>query len=475
MKGQSRRWLRASLSGLAALALTVAMLGCLTRLVERKDGYVMSSPFYEQEADFDVLFFGSSHMRYTISPPELWNDYGIVSYNNGSHASNLPTNYWTMINALDHTTPKLVVFDCYRMSSQVKGCDSPQLLHDVLDPMPLSLNKIRAVRDIVGPEENRGEYLWDFIAYHDRWRELGERDLNPQADCLKGSGYLVPVAEMADPVPIDPSMVFEEDTVGVQYLRKILDFCRDRNIKILLTFFPFTADEVNQRKANLVREIAKEYGVDYLDFLQLDVIDYGTDQCIDLHLNASGARKVTDYLGKYIREHYDIPDRRQDPAYAGWYEDYEAYTRFKLDTLEAQTDLKSYLMLLQDKHLSACVYLAENELWHSGVYERLLANTGVDSGQLRPEGPTLAVVDNMAGSVVYLGAGETAETGFGETRFVEKNGAYGVRINGGGGMILQSDASLGAVVVDNASGVVATSSQFAVTVQPAASSVTKIP
>ena len=29
------------------------------------------------------------------------------------------------------------------------------------------------------------------------------------------------------------------------------------------------------------------------------------------HLNDSGSKKVANYLGKYIKEHYDIPDTRE--------------------------------------------------------------------------------------------------------------------------------------------------------------------
>ena len=36
------------------------------------------------------------------------------------------------------------------------------------------------------------------------------------------------------------------------------------------------------------------------------------------HLNLSGARKVTSYLGKYIGEKYGMEDRRNDPAYQEW-------------------------------------------------------------------------------------------------------------------------------------------------------------
>ena len=471
-----RKWVRAVLSGTVAIALTVSMLAYLTELVERKNSRQKYEQFKTQQADFDVLFMGTSHVINGVYPMELWEDYGMVSYNFGGHANTLAVTEWTLENALRYTTPRLVVIDGLRLSITTRIYDNVENAHVSFDAFPLNATKVKAALDLTEDKMQRAELIWDFSIYHDRWSQIVMNDFVPGATPEKGAESRIAVAENAVFTPIDRSRVLTDDTVGVAYLRKAIELCQQRGIDVLLTYLPFPASEGEQMEANRIYEIAAEYGVDYINFLDMDLVDFTVDSYDPVsHLNPSGARKVTDYLGKYIREHYDVPDRRQDPAYAGWYEDYEAYTKFKLDNLGAQTDLKNYLMLLQDKHLSACVYLAENELWHSGVYERLLANMGVDSGQLRPEGPTLAVVDNMTGSVVYLGAGEKAETGFGETRFVEKNGAYGVRINGGGVMVLQSNASLGAVVVDNASGAAATSSQFAVTVQPAASSVTKIP
>ena len=90
--------------------------------------------------------------------------------------------------------------------------------------------------------------------------------------------------------------------------------------------------------ANAVRYIAEEYGVHYIDFVsQDDTVDYAVD-CMDAHghLNASGARKVTDYLGRYITEHYDVEDRRSQAGWLDWDEDMAVYMRNKESLLRAQ-------------------------------------------------------------------------------------------------------------------------------------------
>ncbi|MBQ8093812.1 MAG: hypothetical protein IJ242_09585, partial [Clostridia bacterium] len=64
-------------------------------------------------------------------------------------------------------------------------------------------------------------------------------------------------------------------------------------------------------------------------FEEPDLVNMETDLYDGIsHLNPDGAYKVTAYLGAWLDEHCDLPDRRQDKAYASWNEtlkEFEAY------------------------------------------------------------------------------------------------------------------------------------------------------
>lgn len=477
-----KRRIRVLASAAAALALTAVMLGWLAGLTQRKDSDFQYGPFFQQKEPFDVLFFGSSHILYGAYPMELWEDYGIVSYNLGGHGVHIPTTYWVMENALRVHKPRLVVVDCYLLEKQTKMFNNFSQVHQSLDVFPLSLTKVQAAFDLLDDSAFDEEFpgrgdrtrtklglLCSFFQYHNRWTELDTDDFSPRYTVEKGAeSFNVTVAQPRTPHPTDEVL---EQTTGMEYLRRIIRDCQAEGIEVLLVYVPFPAGTTEWREANTAAMIAEEYGVDYINYLQLDVADFATD-CLDSwsHLNPSGARKVTEHLGRYITEHYDIPDRRGDADYAGWYADYEAYTDFKLELLGQQTDLKSYLMLLQDKHVSSCVYLAESALWSDpGQYRSLLENIGVDSGMLRTGGPTLAVIDRTNGRVTCLGPGETAYTGFGAVSLVQTEGAWAVRINGEDALTLEGAAVAGGVAIDPKDGTAAPA-RFSVT----AASVTKI-
>ena len=112
----------------------------------------------------------------------------------------------------------------------------------------------------------------------------------------------------------------------------------------------------------------------------MDVVDYNTD-CYDKdsHLNPSGARKVTDYLGQYIMENYNIPDQRQNEAYSFWYQDYDEYIDFKIDNLEEnKKNLNNYLMLLYDEEdiKYEIKISSKRKIEEGSTLQKLLANIG---------------------------------------------------------------------------------------------------
>ena len=106
------------------------------------------------------------------------------------------------------------------------------------------------------------------------------------------------------------------------------------------------------------------------------VTDYATD-CFDgnQHLNPSGARKVSDYLGAYIAEHYDVADRRGEAAYAAWADDAAAYREKKLADFQNQSELENALMLLHDDDFACEITVsAGNALFDSEKLMTLMQN-----------------------------------------------------------------------------------------------------
>lgn len=451
------------------LLLILSGLFLLSKLTERKDSYSKYEPFYQQEENFDVLFFGTSHMLNGIFPMELWNDYGIVSYNFAGHSNSIALSYWQMINAFDYTSPRLVVIDCMGLSANSKISSDPQTIsyaHLSLDAIPLSKNKLRTVNDLTDSFERKMEFLFDFTLYHNRWKELEKNDLKTSVTAEKGAESRVNVAVPRIWSTIEPSRKLTEDTEMVNYLRKIIEECQARNVEVLLTYLPFPASVNKQMEANRVYDIAAEYHVNYLDLETLkSTVDFYTDLYDNTsHLNPSGARKVTDYVGKYIMEHYHIPNQKDNSAYAGWFDDYQKYTKYKVSLFKEQKELKSYLMLLNDKNFSYSIYIAESsQLLADSVIASLLENSGVNLSKLADRQNLLVTVDRLAGTVSYADFAESSDTSFGtvtvadtdERRVIFVNGEEKLKMN------MNKNIAAGIVVYNNADKKTVSSARFA--------------
>lgn len=350
-----KRNIRIIIGILIAIFLILFMYIKLNLLFKPSEsGY--KATFMENADDIDVLLLGTSHMINAVFPMELWNEYGITSYNMAGHANKMPNSYWIMMNALDYSNPKLIILDCSNLSKDEKTADNT--FHWSMDIFKLSKNKINAVNDLFTDPAKKMEYLFDFSLYHSRWNDITEDSFSEKRNVQYGGEMRIAVGipdEMAD---INDVEKHEIDTYGTEYLRKIIEECQNRGIDILLAYLPFPADEETANESLIVEDIANEYGVDYLNFLKMDIVDFTTD-CYDAnsHLNPSGAGKVTSYLGNYIQSKYGIADNRGNEAYRDWDESYELYTKYKTEILKGYFDLPAYLMLLRNPDISVCLYL----------------------------------------------------------------------------------------------------------------------
>lgn len=354
-------------------ALLLGTVALVSRIVERKASIVRFKPFLDRPDDYDVLFMGDSHVVNGVFPMELWERYGIASYNIASYGNTLPVSYWAMMNALDYAHPKLMVIGIKDVEKSYKLSGNSGDVHTAMDCYPLSFTKIRAIEDLMDDPyamDDEGHYYtdlkWEYYftlgKYHSRWSELEKNDFFCELNRKKGGEMAVNVADPREYDIIDENLIAEENGVGFVYLRKMIEECQSRGIEVLLTQLPYPATENEQMYANAVYYIAEEYGVDYIDFVNLDqVVDYEVD-CYDSfsHLNPSGARKVTDYLGRYIVDHYDIADHRGEERYKSWEEDDKAYLEEKADYIRGQAKLRNLLMLLHDDAFSVCVFVEKD-------------------------------------------------------------------------------------------------------------------
>lgn len=361
------------ISTILFVVLLVGTMGVCANVLEVKDARIKYAPFYESETNFDVIFLGTSHMKDAVLPMEMWDEYGIASYNWGYSNCTPAENYYLIQDILKYTSPQVVVIDIYGLVEYEKfnngkyRTDRIEQQHVQFDSIPLSLNKIKASQDIFDDYDSNEDFIWNFIMYHNRWSELGQSDFEYDITTQKGSEFLTNLGT-ATFQPISETEKMEIDSVCYPYFLNLIEYCEKKEIQVLCTCIPWPANEEGQRVANTIGDIVEEYpNCQYVNMLTEEIVDYNTDINSDgSHLNYSGALKVTEWLGDYLSQNYELDDYSDNDS---WNTDYQSYYEYKVENMNSQTTLVSYLVLLADSDFSAELEFYDSNLASS---ERLM-------------------------------------------------------------------------------------------------------
>ena len=161
---------------------------------------------------------------------------------------------------------------------------------------------------------------------------------------MKGSEALFSVYSNADYEIPAQSETAQLNETALSYLEKIIALCGEHGAQLVLTALPFGdahEDAIpRQQTANAVEQYAREHGIPFLNYIYLND-ETGLDMAADFanidHLNARGAVKISQHLAGYLKENYDLPDRRDDGAYRAWNDDCASYEQMLKDGWGAET------------------------------------------------------------------------------------------------------------------------------------------
>lgn len=318
-----------------------------------ENNYIGKKAFnMEPENTIEVALIGSSVLYHGVSSMEMYEDHGISSWNLGSSAQPVSSSYYILEETyrMNPDSLKTVVFETFELQGEV----TESLRRSITDATKYYDIKYRANRDHTDDFKEALSYTIPLVSYHSRWSEIGEGDF----DKLKPRPYLrgfyfdtgrryfdENLFEGAIPSPYRQGAADDEvaalDANGLYYLEKIIDFCREKDIRLVLLKTPM-GDNWDEAEYNAVRLIAERYGLEYYDFNSEPLYDtIGFNPATDLydadHMNYWGARKLTKWLGDYLAEECGTTDVRGMAGYEFLEENLAEYQ----DKIEDLVELKS--------------------------------------------------------------------------------------------------------------------------------------
>ena len=271
--------------------------------------------FYgEEKNSLDVAAIGNSDLASGFSPMELWKSHGISGFASGE--------------------PNQTIDQSVRLLQEVLTCQKPKVVileTDVLFQENMDGHLASLVKTAVN-------YLFPVVEYHDRWKSvtLGElmgKQQKPWHDVSKGYRYSDDRVPCKDTNYMEATGDREEiDAIAMQSLNQFVDIFQKEGIQVMLMEVP-SANSWNMARHQAVADYAASKNIPFVDFnLQENMKATGFDWRTDSrdggnHLNYSGAKKVSTWLGDYLEAQYQLTDHRKDSRYQQWQQDVTAYNR----------------------------------------------------------------------------------------------------------------------------------------------------
>lgn len=352
-------------STLFLLCMFAAILFGLYKVTlnQTDEGCIQLADFYKlEENTVDVLFVGSSHVYYSVNTCQLYDDYGIASYLLASPGQPIWISYYFLEEALKTQSPELVVFDVctlYRKESEIGTASLPSLIS--MKPSARKWKAIRAVNAQGQLLDSVGAFF-AFPYYHTRYVQSKKQEQRYHG--YKPEFHVISKSELEkwqnpDRSDFDQLAPVSEQTEN--YLRKMIKLCKENGIRMLLVNSPYLNQTKEKQMAyNYVFQIAREYGVPYIDSNRVKEmqIDFAADLFEPSHLNYYGALKYTKYLAEWFEKHYEIPDRRNDDRYENWEEaskqlEHSQLYRRTLKKLKKKASMADYVQAV--RQLEECI------------------------------------------------------------------------------------------------------------------------
>lgn len=402
------RWKKTAAAILSAGMILILFLA-LQRLVEPKYAEDIlegnfTSEYYDETTSHDVLFIGDCEVYENFDPIYLWKHFGITSYIRGNAQQLTWHSYYMLEDTLRYETPKAVIYNVQALTHSEPQREEYNRM--ALDGMKWSKTKFDAIRASMCKGERMLDYLFPLLRYHQRIFDLSKSDLTYYWNARKvtHNGYymridVLPVSEsdVADPTWLlgkDDAETSEEETeeesddfiddpwgdiegadeeeegiddtnvpdiddskegepfgsYPLEYLDKIRTLCEEKGIQLLLIKAPSLAPQWYSSDNEQVTAYAAKHNLPYINFYELleeTGIDYETDTYDGgLHMNLSGADKLSAYIGKVLADRYGIADHRNDSELTAVYEKkirfYEEMKDAQQEELNKYGEIKNY-------------------------------------------------------------------------------------------------------------------------------------
>lgn len=293
---------------------------------EYNNKYSETMSFYNEPSNsLQIVAIGNSDLYSGFCPSVIWEQNGYTSTAIGAPRQTPSQSFDLLREALDKQNAKVVIVECDMLYD--KNPDESNIESNIES----NQNSIDVVFDYLKPEsfeEGINNELPIFM-FHDRWKNkkiISKSNINHG---YKYSNKIIPF--LVSDAFMKPTEKAESiSKVYKNNLKSLVSFCSKKDAKVILTTFP-SPSSWNYERHNAVQQLADEIEAPFIDF-NLLIDEIGIDFNKDFrdkgnHLNYYGAKKVSQYLGNFIENNYQLDNLRENKKYNYWHDNHRQFKK----------------------------------------------------------------------------------------------------------------------------------------------------
>ena len=319
------------------LIFSLLCAGALYVLMPKSDygpGSMMNL-YMQPKNSVDVLAIGTSMTYAGLNTNVLWANWGIASYDLASAEQQYWNTYYYLEEFLKTQQPKLILLDAKAATYQNDETKRGRVIlstYGILSP----LNRWRAIQ-AAAPGEDALSYMLAFPQVHENWKKVTAESFSLPGwtgdRSTDWKGYIEQHSK--------PSLVWTQTRKNMnerekEWFYKICDLAKAHGVPMLLVAYPNPDYANDHMYYNTLWGLADEMNIPHINlndpaghfrFL------YSSEFADWQHVNILGSLRLSKILGRVLDGYYEIPDHRNDPAYASydrclseWMEKYPQYT-----------------------------------------------------------------------------------------------------------------------------------------------------
>jgi hypothetical protein len=258
----------------------------------------------------DALVLGNSNAYCGYSPMYVWGEFGISSYVIGEPKQQIGSMIPLLLDFYKKQSPKYVFLEVDEV-----------------------LNADNTVANVL---YNQMVEVFPVLKYHNKWKDLDFSTLMNEQSTYSSATYGQTASTVVKAYTGSADYMSAADSscpssipyTALYFLNLTRSICESHGSELILINFPVTYFWSNA-KHNLIRSYADKSGLKYIDMNLMNSglhIDWETDSFDGgFHLNTSGSKKASVFLGSFLKSFYSVVDHRSDTSYKNWKVDFINY------------------------------------------------------------------------------------------------------------------------------------------------------